>query len=289
MFLSSILRKPVFFWQIHRNSLHLYPCLLRQTVDYSKVPVLNENELEEQFVKGHGPGGQNVNKRSNCVLLKHLPTGLVVKAHQARLLDTNRRIARELLVDKLDQLRNGEESVASQKKRIEERKSSKNESKKRKMQELKAAWKEREGNLQTKVQFAVEKKIFTGFSLLQNPIFNIVRFMSTIDYSKVPTIDEADLEEQIIRGSGTHKDTNCILIIHKPTGIVVKGSKSRNLIENRKIAREILIEKLDQKLNGEKSVAAQKKRVEARKSSNRDYKRKKLQQLKEASKANQVE
>jgi hypothetical protein len=70
--------------------------------------------------------------------------GLVVKAHQSRLLDTNRRLAREILVEKLDQVQNGEESVASQKKRIEERKSGKNDAKRRKLQDLKAAWKERE-------------------------------------------------------------------------------------------------------------------------------------------------
>ena len=40
---------------------------------------LNEDELEENFIKGSGPGGQSVNKTSNCVQLKHLPTGFVVK------------------------------------------------------------------------------------------------------------------------------------------------------------------------------------------------------------------
>ena len=44
-------------------------------VDKSRLPVLNEDDLEEQFIKGSGPGGQNVNKSTNCVLLKHLPTG----------------------------------------------------------------------------------------------------------------------------------------------------------------------------------------------------------------------
>jgi hypothetical protein len=37
--------------------------------------LLKEEDLEEQFIKGHGPGGSNVNKRSNCVLLKHVPSG----------------------------------------------------------------------------------------------------------------------------------------------------------------------------------------------------------------------
>merc|ERR1711974_302046 len=45
------------------------------------VPWLVEDELEERYTKGSGPGGQNVNKMSNAVFLKHLPTGLWVKCH----------------------------------------------------------------------------------------------------------------------------------------------------------------------------------------------------------------
>ena len=41
--------------------------------------VLREEELEENFVKGWGKGGQKVNKTSNCVELKHKPTGIGVK------------------------------------------------------------------------------------------------------------------------------------------------------------------------------------------------------------------
>ena len=44
-----------------------------------KQVVLCESELEEKFVKGFGKGGQKVNKTSNCVELKHLPTGITVK------------------------------------------------------------------------------------------------------------------------------------------------------------------------------------------------------------------
>ena len=41
-------------------------------------------EMTEQFVKGFGPGGQKTNKSNNCVILTHLPTGEVVKCHDAR-------------------------------------------------------------------------------------------------------------------------------------------------------------------------------------------------------------
>lgn len=45
---------------------------------------LDENELQEHFVKGHGPGGQATNKTNNCVVLKHLPSGIVVKVDGGR-------------------------------------------------------------------------------------------------------------------------------------------------------------------------------------------------------------
>ena len=80
------------------------------------VPRLVEDELEERFTKGSGPGGQNVNKMSNAVFLKHLPTGLWVKCHQQRSLELNRKIARKLLITKLDNFVNGEDSVENQEK-----------------------------------------------------------------------------------------------------------------------------------------------------------------------------
>ena len=42
-------------------------------------PVLKESDLDEWHVRGSGPGGQSVNKTSNNVVLKHIPTGIVVK------------------------------------------------------------------------------------------------------------------------------------------------------------------------------------------------------------------
>lgn len=47
--------------------------------DLTDLPILNEDDLKEQFVRGSGPGGQATNKTSNCVVLKHIPTGIVVK------------------------------------------------------------------------------------------------------------------------------------------------------------------------------------------------------------------
>ena len=48
--------------------------------DYDKG-FLKKEDIEEIFVKGGGKGGQHVNKTSNCVQLKHLPTGIQVKVN----------------------------------------------------------------------------------------------------------------------------------------------------------------------------------------------------------------
>ncbi|XP_026178099.1 mitochondrial translation release factor in rescue [Mastacembelus armatus] len=81
------------------------------------LPVLNEDELEEQFVRGSGPGGQATNKTSNCVVLKHVPTGIVVKCHQTRSVDINRKRAREIMREKLDVAYKGELSEVLVKKK----------------------------------------------------------------------------------------------------------------------------------------------------------------------------
>ncbi|KAI1901184.1 hypothetical protein AGOR_G00057570 [Albula goreensis] len=94
--------------------------------DSLKLPALNEEDLEEQFVRGSGPGGQATNKTSNCVVLKHIPSGIVVKCHQTRSVETNRKRAREILQEKLDVFSKGEESeVIKKRKEAEWRKQEK--------------------------------------------------------------------------------------------------------------------------------------------------------------------
>ncbi|XP_036209771.1 probable peptide chain release factor C12orf65 homolog, mitochondrial isoform X2 [Myotis myotis] len=102
--------------------------------DHPALLSLEESDLEEQFVKGHGPGGQATNKTSNCVVLKHVPSGLVVKCHQTRSLDQNRKLARKILQEKVDVFYNEENSVAYRERREAEKK--KQERKKRAKQTL---------------------------------------------------------------------------------------------------------------------------------------------------------
>ncbi|XP_037231299.1 mitochondrial translation release factor in rescue isoform X1 [Falco biarmicus] len=93
---------------------------------------LNEAELEEQFVRGNGPGGQATNKTNNCVILKHIPSGIVVKCHQTRSVEQNRKIAREILQEKVDLFYKGEESDVFKEKKASEKKK---QEKKRKAKE----------------------------------------------------------------------------------------------------------------------------------------------------------
>ncbi|KAI0695434.1 RF-1 domain-containing protein [Cerioporus squamosus] len=70
------------------------------------VPELKEEDLEESFVRGSGPGGQSVNKTENNVQLLHKPTGIRVACQETRSLKQNRKLARRILLDKLDALYN---------------------------------------------------------------------------------------------------------------------------------------------------------------------------------------
>ncbi|KAM3512265.1 hypothetical protein MY11210_004112 [Beauveria gryllotalpidicola] len=72
-----------------------------------------DSELEESFLKGSGPGGQKINKTNSAVQLKHIPTGIVVKSQATRSRSQNRKHAREILAQKLDDLRRGSESRAN--------------------------------------------------------------------------------------------------------------------------------------------------------------------------------
>ncbi len=79
---------------------------------YDKMSALNikEEDIEESFIRSGGRGGQNVNKTSTCVYLKHIPTGIDVKCQKERSQSLNRYHARVILLEKIEKLIKGEES-----------------------------------------------------------------------------------------------------------------------------------------------------------------------------------
>ncbi len=62
-----------------------------------------ESDLEEEFIRGSGAGGQKINKTSVVVQLRHLPSGLMVRCQESRSQAFNRFLARRLLVEKLEE------------------------------------------------------------------------------------------------------------------------------------------------------------------------------------------
>ena len=58
-----------------------------------------EEDLDESFILGGGPGGQKTNKTSSVVRLSHEPSGISVRCGETRSRETNRWLARRMLAE----------------------------------------------------------------------------------------------------------------------------------------------------------------------------------------------
>ncbi|WKX99998.1 hypothetical protein Q1695_014682 [Nippostrongylus brasiliensis] len=90
-----------------------------------KFPELKTEDCEQKYISGWGPGGQKVNTAQNAVQLRHLPTGLVIKVHESRLLSKNIDIAFERMKHLLDRHINGDDCYEEQYKRLQREKEAK--------------------------------------------------------------------------------------------------------------------------------------------------------------------
>ena len=107
---------------------------------------IREEDIEEVFTHSGGPGGQNVNKTSTAVVLKHRPTGLRVRCEAERSQGRNRLRARHLLLDK----------IAEQQR--EARAANRSRSEKLRRQKRPRPRAVREGILRTKARQSVKKQ-----------------------------------------------------------------------------------------------------------------------------------
>jgi len=106
-----------------------------------------EEDIEESFILGSGPGGQKVNKTSSTVRLYHAPSGITVKCGEARSRELNRWLARRELAEKilekvnaaLSTRRQAIEKIRRQKRRRSRRQKAKMLDEKRRHGEKKAA------------------------------------------------------------------------------------------------------------------------------------------------------
>ena len=76
-----------------------------------------------------------------------------------------------------------------------------------------------------------------------------------------PWFDDADVVEHLSKGSGpggqgVNRSENCVSLVHKPTGIIIKCHKFRSLTDNRREARRLLSLQLDEHFNGADSKLA---------------------------------
>lgn len=100
----------------------------------------------------------------------------------------------------------------------------------------------------------------------------------------VPPLDEADLLEQFVRGSGpggqaVNKTNNAVSLIHQPTGIRVQAHTHRSREANRNQARRVLAERVDFFLNKGKSQIEKEWKRDQRRKAAKIRKRRKRERL----------
>lgn len=108
---------------------------------------LEAADFSESFARSSGPGGQNVNKVSTAVTLRHGPSGVAVTVQDTRSQSMNRQLAWERLLD------------AIQRQRDEERAAARSAREKKRRQNAKRPWGVKQRILESKKKRSAVKKM----------------------------------------------------------------------------------------------------------------------------------
>ena len=149
--IAALLRPHPSLQPIARRTLHTSAALLSKQLPPRRV--IPESEIIENFLKGSGPGGQKINKTSSAVQLKHIPTGIVVKYQDTRSRAQNRKIARKLLQDRLEEHELGDDARTRVKAREKSKKKASSDKKKRRKYRALEAAKAGEGDVEGAEEF----------------------------------------------------------------------------------------------------------------------------------------
>jgi uncharacterized protein (UPF0248 family) len=98
-------------------------------------------------------------------------------------------------------------------------------------------------------------EIYTAMKLIEGKKISVAK------NRELPQLDEHDLTETFVRGSGPggqkiNKTSNRVVLVHNPTQLRVEVQDTRSLQQNRKIARKRLRERLDEFMNGRASKSS---------------------------------